>query len=215
MQKVYCLSGLGADERVFNDLRLDGIALVHMPWISPLKKEELADYTKRLFAGVDGNELIVIGLSFGGFVAQELAAQGRVSKLILLASVKNRQEIPFYYRWAGVLGLHKLVWYLGFRKANFMTHFVLGSKSKEDRKLVKDIVEHTDRVYLDWSLDKIVNWQGVSYNCKVLHLHGTSDKTLPSLFIKNFEPIKEGVHLLPLSHAEELSKRIFKFVFNQ
>jgi hypothetical protein len=41
--KVYFISGLGADERVFQRLELPGIEQVHLGWISPTKKKSLKD----------------------------------------------------------------------------------------------------------------------------------------------------------------------------
>ncbi|OFZ66683.1 MAG: hypothetical protein A3D92_25300 [Bacteroidetes bacterium RIFCSPHIGHO2_02_FULL_44_7] len=39
--KLFCLSGLGVDERAFVNFHPDGIELVHIPWIQPQKRESL------------------------------------------------------------------------------------------------------------------------------------------------------------------------------
>ncbi len=38
-KKVYCISGLGADQRVFNRLEFSGYKPVHINWLEPKKKK--------------------------------------------------------------------------------------------------------------------------------------------------------------------------------
>jgi hypothetical protein len=41
MQKVYFISGLGADERIFQYLNLEGIEPVFIQWLEPFSKEKI------------------------------------------------------------------------------------------------------------------------------------------------------------------------------
>ncbi|MDF4221942.1 hypothetical protein [Maribacter huludaoensis] len=45
--KIYAISGLGADQRVFEHLNLD-IELIALDWITPHKNESIKVYAKRL-----------------------------------------------------------------------------------------------------------------------------------------------------------------------
>ena len=52
--KVYFISGLAADKRIFKNLRLpEGFEPVYLDWISPLKDESLRDYALRLAKKID------------------------------------------------------------------------------------------------------------------------------------------------------------------
>ncbi len=70
--KLFCLSGLGVDHRTFKNLQLKDVELVHIPWIDPLKNESLTEYSRRLFESISiPEEYNLIGVSFGGMIAQE------------------------------------------------------------------------------------------------------------------------------------------------
>ena len=45
--KIFAISGLGADKRVFEYLTLEH-ELVPVEWVSPKNKETITDYSKRL-----------------------------------------------------------------------------------------------------------------------------------------------------------------------
>ena len=95
---VYCLSGLGADKRVFTKLELKGYRQIHLDWLVPNNQESLTNYVKRLAVEIKDNNPIVIGLSFGGIVAIEIAKQITVKKVILISSAKQSHEIPWYFK---------------------------------------------------------------------------------------------------------------------
>ena len=70
--KLYCLSGLGTDERAFKHIHIEGVELVHVPWIDFKENESLQSYAKRLFeATKPEDDYNLIGLSFGGMIAAE------------------------------------------------------------------------------------------------------------------------------------------------
>ena len=95
LKDIYCVSGLGADERVFQKLKLEGYQPIHIRWVEPENKESITDYAKRLTEQIKSDEPILIGLSFGGIIAIEIAKQINTKKVILISSTKNQQEVPF------------------------------------------------------------------------------------------------------------------------
>ncbi|WP_052598384.1 alpha/beta hydrolase [Aureispira sp. CCB-QB1] len=73
MKKVYCISGLGADKRVFAALKLPEIELVHIAWLSPSIDDTMGSYAKKLLPQIDtSTSVTILGLSFGGMLAVEL-----------------------------------------------------------------------------------------------------------------------------------------------
>jgi pimeloyl-ACP methyl ester carboxylesterase len=79
---VYFISGLGADEKVFQFLRLDSIQQIHIKWLKTDPIEGLRAYASRLTAQIDtSQEVILIGVSFGGLIAQEIGNSFPVSRL--------------------------------------------------------------------------------------------------------------------------------------
>ncbi|MBC7849623.1 MAG: hypothetical protein H7Y31_07800, partial [Chitinophagaceae bacterium] len=54
--KVYFISGLAADRRVFKNIVLpDEHEIVHLDWITPLKGESLREYSQRLSSPIDSS----------------------------------------------------------------------------------------------------------------------------------------------------------------
>ena len=109
--KVYFISGLAADKRVFKYIELPpDFEIVHLDWVEPLKNETLSHYSDRLSEKIDtGEPFSVIGLSMGGMIASEIAKRLNPLQTILISSVPASNHLPVYFRWASSMGLHKLV----------------------------------------------------------------------------------------------------------
>lgn len=56
----------------------------------------MADYAKRLSLQITDEQPILIGLSFGGMMAMELAKIIKVQKIVLLASAKSANELQLH-----------------------------------------------------------------------------------------------------------------------
>ena len=50
--KIYLISGLGADERVFKNLNLGNFEPHFIKWNEPFKNENLPNYAKRLMSQI-------------------------------------------------------------------------------------------------------------------------------------------------------------------
>ena len=203
---VYLFSGLGADERVFQRLNLSGHEHVFIKWITPHAHETMEAYAARLRIQITSENPIFIGLSFGGMVAIEVAKQIKTSKLILLSTAKTRSEIPFYFRWAGLLGLHKMVPPSWLKKSSMATNWLFGADNPFSRTVLKQILQDTDPAYLSWAIDRIVGWQNQWRPSNCIHVHGTHDRILPLRFARCDHVIQGGGHLMSIHQAEELNK---------
>ena len=131
-KQLYIFSGLGADERVFQRLDFSDFKTTYIKWIAPYDKETIEHYTTRLLDQITTTNPTLIGLSFGGLIAVEVAKQIDTEKVILIASAKTKNEIPFYYRFAGQLGLHKLLPTRLLKSSNFVTNWFFGTSSTFD-----------------------------------------------------------------------------------
>ena len=207
-KKIYIFSGLGVDERVFQKLELSGISVTHIKWIVPQKKETIENYATRLISQITTAEPILMGLSFGGIMAVEVSKQIDYAKVILIASAKTRREIPFYFRFAGKIGLYKLLPVQLLKKSNSITNWFFGTTSLFDRQLLKQILLDTDPAFLKWAIEKIARWKNLVPPKKVFHIHGTCDRILPFYFVNCDLGIKGGGHLMTINKASELSKII-------
>jgi pimeloyl-ACP methyl ester carboxylesterase len=203
IKELYIFSGLGTDERVFQRLDLSGFRTTFIKWIVPQDTETIEHYTTRLLDQITTMKPILIGLSFGGLIA--VAKQLDTEKVILISSAKTIKEIPFYYRFAAQLGLHKLLPTGLLRNSNFITNWFFGTSSTLDRQLLKQILIDTDPTFLKWAIDKAAKWTNQMQTKNIFHIHGTSDRILPLSFVNCSVTIKNGGHLMTFNKADELS----------
>ncbi len=211
---IYLLTGLGADERVFHRMDFSEYSVTYIKWITPNHKESIESYAIRLREQITVPNPILIGLSFGGMMAIEIAKHIETKQVILIASAKTKHEIPFYYRLAGLLKIHKVMPSGVLKKSNFLTNWIFGTTSSADRQLLKDILKDTDPAFLKWAIEKVLRWRNTHQHPNLFHIHGTSDRILPSTFIKcNVKIIKAG-HFMTLNNAEELNRIIKEIIMN-
>lgn len=205
MKHLYLFSGLGADHRAFARMDFGEYNVTHVRWERPAKGETLAAYAGRLAVQVTEPNPVFIGLSFGGIVAGEVAKIVQTDQLLLLASVKRADELPPYYRWASTLPLHKLLPSRLLLTPNFLADWLFGVKTREDRKLLADILRDTDLVFLRWAMNVVVNWRGENTHPRLRHIHGTADRILPYRYTRPDFAIAGGGHLMTLTMAQEVS----------
>lgn len=193
---IYLFSGLGADERIFQKLDLSSYDPVFIQWIAPQPQESIVQYAHRLLAQITTVNPILIGISFGGMMAIEVAKYIETDRVILISSAKNQSEIPFYYRWAGALGLHRLLHPTFLKRTHLFTQWIFGTESDQERQLLQQIIADTDPLFLTWAIDQIVHWKNKTIPAHLFQIHGCSDKILPSLFITQATKISKGGHLM-------------------
>ncbi|HEX3933463.1 MAG TPA: hypothetical protein VHW43_02210, partial [Puia sp.] len=107
MPTVYCISGLGADEHIFDGLDVPGVHWSHLPWVMPEGDETIEAYAGRMKAGIGEEAPILLGVSFGGMMAIEIAKWRPAAKVIIVSSIRHRRQLPFPIKMTGYLGLGK------------------------------------------------------------------------------------------------------------
>lgn len=205
MPTIYVLTGLANDERAFEYINFGDNDVVHIPWIAPKKQETIEDYAKRLCKYITTPNPILIGLSFGGMVASEIAKYIEVKKIILLSSVKTYKELPFYWRWLGITKLQLIVPPTWILQTNFFVFWVIRLKKKEHKILLTKLFKDTNHWIYKWSADVLLNWKNTTVHPNIYHIHGDGDTVLPHIFTKPDFLIKGGGHFCLVTHSEEVS----------
>lgn len=208
----YIFSGLGADERLFQNLDFAGYNPVFIVWIAPGVKETMAHYASRLIEQIKSPKPTLIGLSFGGMMAMEVSKLIDTEQVILISSAKTKNEIPFYYRIGGRIGIHKILPYSILRHSNLITNWFFGADSAFDKQLLKQILLDTDLVFLKWAIDKVVRWTNGSYPKKLIHIHGSRDWILPARYVKWDEIILDGGHFMVLNRSGEVNALLRRYL---
>ena len=205
--KLYCLSGLGTDERAFKNIHVDNVELVHIPWIDNLENESLSDYAKRLFNETNPEEdYNLIGLSFGGMIAAEWEKIRSPKTLFLLSTVSDKSQLPWTIKLAGKLRLHRIIPMSILSTPNALTYYIFGIRKNANRAVFKEILRDTDPKHLKWAMNALMHWSNDS-TTKAIKIHGDNDRLLP-MKGEIDHTIKGGGHMIILNEGEAISKII-------
>lgn len=134
MEHIYCISGLGADERVFSKFKFPQYEIHYIKWITPEKNESIESYAKRIIHQIHHDEPILIGLSFGGIMCVEIARHIKIALIIIISSIKLNNEMPLWMQLAGRLKLNRLMPMRSFKLIEPLENFNLGVKTKEEKR---------------------------------------------------------------------------------
>ncbi len=206
MKHLYFLSGLGADERIFQFLQLPGYVRHYIRWIRPYPQETLEHYADRLTAQIEHDRPILIGVSFGGMIAVEMAKLMPVEKLILISSAKTREELPPYFQLLRGFPLHSYIPIQVTQQLSLITaDWWFSVASQPERDLLRSVLQDTDPAFLQWAIDGVLHWDNATPPKEVVHIHGTGDRLLPIAYVKPDITIADSGHLMIVSRAAELS----------
>ena len=207
---LYFISGLGADERMFQKLTLpEEFKINHVKWPELSDDETLQTYCIKISKTIDtSQEFIFIGLSFGGIIATEISKFLQPKLTIIISSIATRNELPFYYKIFGVLRLNKLVPVYLFNKVYPFTYWYFGVTQQKDKLLLKEIIHDTSPKFLNWAINEILNWQNNVRPDNLYHLHGTNDRLFPFKFTKADIGLKNCGHLMVHINANSISDLI-------
>lgn len=215
-RKIYFISGLGADERVFHFLDLPGYERIYVQWPKPTPNDTIKSYAQKIISTYEISEgATLVGVSFGGLVCQEIAGMIKCNKVIIISSIKNYKEMAWQLRFVRFSHIHKLVptWFL--KWSNHLTaDYYFGVSTESEKKLLHKIIDDTDRYFMKWAINAIMQWPRESEISGIYHIHGTNDKIFPVNNMANYNKIEGGGHFMIVNRASEVSSLIIEHLEN-
>lgn len=204
--KIYAISGLGADERVFQYLRLTH-PLIPIAWIEPSKNESIESYALRLAKKIDTDEkFAILGVSFGGLIAVEISKQLNPEWTILISTVEIKSDLRWIYRLIGKTHIIKLIPTKLFRPPKIPIYWLFGVNNKN---LLSDILEDTDLKFTKWALNVLMTWENTErLKNQILKISGKKDKLMPPSERENEILLKKGKHFMIVDEANTISEVI-------
>jgi len=207
--KIYCISGLGADTRVFKYLSLN-YEIVPVSWIKPIENESIKDYSVRLSETINTNEDFgLLGVSFGGFIATEISKRLKPKVTILISSAETRDELSPFLKFMGSLGIFNIIPQRFIMPPKIITHRMFGTSRKE---LLNSIIKDTDLNFAKWAVGALANWSNKTSLKNVLKISGSDDKMIPPRRSRNVDIINGGGHFIIVDRANEVSCIINRYV---
>lgn len=201
----YLFPGLGADERVFQFLRLRGEVRV-LRWLTPQNPaEDLPHYAARLAAAVPlGQACWLVGVSFGGVLALEVAQLRPLARVVLISSLAGPSELPRLGRLARATGLYRLLPPGLLPRLPRVAKWFFGVKTGRDYALLRQILHDTDPAFTRWAIARLLQWPGRPWPAAT-RIHGTEDRLLPAGAAHSQHRLPGG-HLIIISRAAEISR---------
>lgn len=203
--KIYTISGLGADQRVFNRLDLP-YPIVPIEWIPIQAGDTIQHYAKRLVNQVNTKEkFVLLGVSFGGVIATEMSKIIHPELTVLVSSVATHDELPLVYR---LLGKTKIVCFLPTRLfilPKKWAAFLFGTKEKE---VLGNILRDTDPRFVKWAIHELLCWTNKEKADPLYRIHGTNDRLIPGRHKGQVDIIEGGGHFMIYDRAKEISQLI-------
>jgi len=206
MPTVYCISGLGADEHIFDRLELPGFPFHYLSWLMPEGDEPLGTYAKRMQAGIATDQPILLGVSFGGMMAIEIARHLPSATVILVSSIQNRHQLPLLIRSSVWFGLGRWSPRVNLPILSPFEDYFLGVETPDDARLVRNYRGNVDPKYLQWSIRHIAGWRNEWKPERFYHLHGGRDRIFPLKMVQPTHIVKSGGHLMIYNRPEEVSR---------
>jgi len=200
------MPGMCANPLIFERIKLSSNFKPHyLNWISPLKNESLQNYVIRLSKYIKHKDSILVGVSFGGVIVQELSKILKFKKVVIISSVKSNKELSNSMKFAKKTKSYKLLPVTWLNDFESLLAFVLGPKIKRKVNLYRKYLSVRDENYLKWAIREMVNWNQTSPLKGVIHIHGTYDLVFPVINIKNYIPVERGDHTMILKRADWLN----------
>ncbi|MFL5747354.1 MAG: alpha/beta fold hydrolase [Niastella sp.] len=209
--KVYFIAGLAADKRVFKYIQLpEGCEAVYLDWITPDKDDTLPSYALRLASAINKEEpFALVGLSFGGMLAIEIAKVHKPSVTILISSIPVSKELPGYFKMVGKMGLHKIV-PVSLLKSTAATKRLFTREKQADKLMLLELINESDSDLIRWSVDAILNWQNDEVPQPLWHIHGKSDEILPVRFTNPTLTIPKQGHVMVVTKPDVVNEFLAK-----
>lgn len=213
MIHVYLMPGMSANSLIFEKIKFpENFKLHKLDWINPDIDESIENYAKRLSEKIVHKNPVLIGVSFGGILVQEISKIVKVDKLIIISSIKCNKEMPSHMKFGKITKSYKLLPVKWINDFESLISFVLGPKIKKRVDLYRKYLSVRDENYLSWSLREMIEWKQSRPLKNIIHIHGTKDLVFPTLYIKNFIKVPRGDHAMILKRAEWINQNLPKMI---
>ena len=211
---VYLMPGLAASTAIFERITLpeDAFQMHLLEWEIPLDNESLAAYAKRIAAKIKHPNPVLIGVSFGGILVQEMAQFIDARKVIIISSVRSNLEFPRRMKIAKTTKAYKLIPMNLIANIESLAKFSFGEKVNQRLKLYEKFLSVRDIRYLNWAVEQVILWNRTVVDEDVIHIHGDMDDVFPIKYIKNCIVVKGGTHIMILNKYKWLNENLASII---
>jgi hypothetical protein len=214
---VYFMPGLAAGPSIFENIKLpeEQFEMYFLEWFLPIENESIESYASRMTQKITHNNPVLIGVSFGGVLVQEMAKIIQTDKVIIISSVKTNKEFPSRFKIARNTKAYKLIPTQLLADIEKLVKYAFGDNIVTKRiKLYEKYLSVRDKHYLDWAIETILCWNQKEINEAVIHIHGDADEVFPIKHIRKCIVVKGGTHIMILNKFKWMNENLPKLILN-
>jgi len=208
---IYFMPGLAAGPEIFERLELPSnlYELHFLTWKTPLALDEtIMNYAKRMTADIKHSNPVLVGVSFGGIIVQEMSTFIDTKKIIIISSVKSTSELPKKFKIARKSKIYKLFPTKIVTNFEKYAKFFVGKSLEKKAKIYRRYLSVRGESYIKWSIHNVISWKQEKPLENIVHIHGTNDHIFPFKNIEKCIKIEGGSHSMILLKSKEISKII-------
>ena len=208
------MPGLAASPAIFERIILADTVFetILLEWEIPLDNETLTEYAKRITKKITHPNPVLIGVSFGGILVQEMAKCIEARKVIIISSVKTNLEFPVRMKVAKTTKAYKLIPTNLIANIESLSRFSFGTAINKRLQLYEKFLCVRDKRYLDWAVEQIILWDRTIADESIIHIHGDQDDVFPIKHIQSCIVVKGGTHVMILNKYKWLNENLPKII---
>lgn len=208
------MPGMAAHPLIFEHIQLpESQFKIHwLEWLIPEKNESLSSYAKRMIANITEDNVVLLGVSFGGILVQEMSKYMSLKKLIVVSSVKSHHELPKRLKLLKYTKAYKILPTQLLGNIDLLAKFTFGETVSKRIELYKKYLSVTDKRYLDWAIEQVVNWAQEEPITDAIYIHGERDAIFPHSCTGNCIVLKGGTHIMIINKYKWFNENLPKLI---
>ncbi len=214
---VYLMPGMAANPTIFENIKLpeDQFKIHWLEWMLPESAETLEAYAKRMIAKIEYDDVVLLGVSFGGILVQEMSKHIELRKLFVVSSVKSMHELPKRMKLMKYTKAYKILPTQLVGSIDLLAKYSFGDSIAKRIDLYKKYLSVSDKHYLDWAIEQVIEWDQEQPNKDAIYIHGDKDAVFPHSCVGNCMVIKGGTHIMVLNKYKWFNKNLPKLILGQ
>lgn len=204
------MPGLAASPEIFEYIKLpeQNFEMHFLDWFVPDPGMSLGEYARELAALVTAPDPVLVGVSFGGMLVQEMMPYLKPRKVIIVSSIKSRREMPRRLLLARYTKLHRLLPTGMINNVEVLARFAFGDPVRKRLELYERYLGMRDKDYLDWAIDRIVHWEREYAEPGLIHIHGERDSVFPLSYVHDCLTVPGGTHTMIIHRHKWFNERL-------
>ena len=207
---IYMMPGMAANPSIFEYIKLpqDQFKIHWLEWMMPKTNEPLQRYAKRMCDEVKHKNPVLLGVSFGGILVQEMAKFIEVRKLIVVSSVKSKHELPRRMKLAKFTKAYKILPTQLLGNVDVLKKIAYGKSMNKRVDLYEKYLSVNDKRYLDWAIEKVVTWDQEEPFPGAIYIHGDKDMVFTHSCQGDCIVLEGGTHIMIINRFKWFNEHL-------